>query len=69
MSGILFNHESPRRGESFVTRKITHGVAAIKLGLADHIDLRSLSAIRDWGYANEVVEGMWRMLQQDEPDD
>ena len=69
VSGILFNHESPRRGESFVTRKITRGVAAIKLGLTDHIDLGNLSAIRDWGYAKEYVEGMWRMLQQDEPDD
>ena len=55
VSGILFNHESPRRGEAFVTRKITHGVAAIKLGLADHVDLGSLSAVRDWGHANEVV--------------
>jgi GDPmannose 4,6-dehydratase len=69
VSGILFNHESPRRGESFVTRKITRGVAAIVEGKADHIDLGNLSAIRDWGYAKEYVEGMWRMLQQDEPDD
>ena len=69
VSGILFNHESPRRGESFVTRKITRGVAAIVEGRADHIDLGNLSAIRDWGYAKEYVEGMWRMLQQDEPDD
>ena len=69
VSGILFNHESPRRGESFVTRKITLGVAAIKLGVKDHVDLGNLSAVRDWGYAPEYVEGMWRMLQQDEPDD
>ena len=69
VSGILFNHESPRRGESFVTRKITRGVAAIVEGKADHIDLGNLSAIRDWGYAKEYVEGMWRMLQQDQPDD
>ena len=69
VSGILFNHESPRRGESFVTRKITLGVAAIKLGVTDHLDLGNLDAVRDWGYAPEYVEGMWRMLQQDEPDD
>lgn len=69
VSGILFNHESPRRGESFVTRKITRGVAAIVEGKADHIDLGNLSAIRDWGFAKEYVEGMWRMLQQDQPDD
>lgn len=69
VSGILFNHESPRRGETFVTRKITLGVAAIKQGRADHIDLGNLGAIRDWGYAKEYVEGMWRMLQQDTPDD
>ncbi|QIX25487.1 GDP-mannose 4,6-dehydratase [Nocardioides sp. JQ2195] len=69
VSGILFNHESPRRGESFVTRKITLGVAAIKLGVQDHLDLGNLDAIRDWGYAPEYVEGMWRMLQHDEPDD
>ena len=69
VSGILFNHESPRRGESFVTRKITLGVAAIKLGVADHLDLGNLDTVRDWGYAPEYVEGMWRMLQQDEPDD
>ena len=69
VSGILFNHESPRRGESFVTRKITRGVAAIVEGRTDHIDLGNLAAIRDWGYAKEYVEGMWRMLQQDEPDD
>ncbi|GEB14646.1 GDPmannose 4,6-dehydratase [Pimelobacter simplex] len=69
VSGILFNHESPRRGESFVTRKITLGVASIKLGISDHLDLGNLEAVRDWGYAPEYVEGMWRMLQQDEPQD
>jgi len=69
VSGILFNHESPRRGESFVTRKITLGVAAIKLGVTDRLDLGNLDAVRDWGYAPEYVEGMWRMLQQDEPSD
>ncbi len=69
VSGILFNHESPRRGESFVTRKITLGVASIKLGVADHLDLGNLEAVRDWGYAPEYVEGMWRMLQHDEPQD
>jgi GDPmannose 4,6-dehydratase len=69
VSGILFNHESPRRGESFVTRKITLGVAAIKLGVTDHLDLGNLESIRDWGYAPEYVEGMWRMLQHDEPQD
>jgi GDPmannose 4,6-dehydratase len=69
VSGILFNHESPRRGESFVTRKITLGVAAIKLGVTDHLTLGNLEAVRDWGYAKEYVEGMWRMLQHDEPQD
>jgi GDPmannose 4,6-dehydratase len=69
VSGILFNHESPRRGESFVTRKITLGVAAIKHGLTDHLDLGNLDAVRDWGYAPEYVEGMWRMLQQNQPTD
>ena len=69
VSGILFNHESPRRGESFVTRKITLGVAAIKLGVTDHLSLGNLDAIRDWGFAKEYVEGMWRMLQHDEPQD
>jgi GDPmannose 4,6-dehydratase len=69
VSGILFNHESPRRGENFVTRKISLGVAAIKLGVIDHVDLGNLDAVRDWGYAPEYVEGMWRMLQQDEPTD
>ncbi|WP_121256285.1 GDP-mannose 4,6-dehydratase [Nocardioides ferulae] len=69
VSGILFNHESPRRGESFVTRKITLGVAAIKLGVADELHLGNLEAVRDWGYAPEYVEGMWRMLQHDVPQD
>ena len=69
VSGILFNHESPRRGESFVTRKITLGVASIKLGITDHLTLGNLDAIRDWGFAKEYVEGMWRMLQHDEPQD
>jgi GDPmannose 4,6-dehydratase len=69
VSGILFNHESPRRGENFVTRKITKAVAAIEAGLEDHVELGNMDAIRDWGYAPEYVEGMWRMLQQDEPDD
>ena len=69
VSGILFNHESPRRGESFVTRKVTLGVAAIKLGVTDHLTLGNLDAVRDWGYAPEYVEGMWRMLQHDEPQD
>ncbi|WP_235960497.1 GDP-mannose 4,6-dehydratase [Nocardioides acrostichi] len=68
-NGILFNHESPRRGETFVTRKITRAVARIKAGLEDHVYLGNLDAIRDWGYAPEYVEGMWRMLQADEPDD
>jgi GDPmannose 4,6-dehydratase len=68
-SGILFNHESPRRGYEFVTRKITSGVAAIAAGEASHVLLGNLEARRDWGYAPEYVEAMWRMLQQDEPDD
>jgi|SRR5271157_430459 len=68
-NGILFNHESPRRGETFVTRKITKAAACIKLGLQDKLFLGNLEARRDWGYAPEYVEGMWRMLQQDEPDD
>jgi GDPmannose 4,6-dehydratase len=68
-SGILFNHESPRRGESFVTRKITLAAARIKLGLQDKLHLGNLDAKRDWGYAPDYVEAMWRMLQQDEPDD
>ena len=69
VSGILFNHESPRRGESFLTRKVTLGVASIKLGITDHLTLGNLDAVRDWGYAPEYVEGMWRMLQHDEPGD
>jgi GDPmannose 4,6-dehydratase len=68
-SGILFNHESERRGLEFVTRKITNGVAKIHLGLADHISLGNLEAQRDWGYAPDYVEAMWLMLQQDTPDD
>ncbi len=67
-SGILFNHESPRRGLEFVTRKITDGVARIKLGLADKLALGTLDARRDWGFAGDYVDAMWRMLQQDEPD-
>jgi GDPmannose 4,6-dehydratase len=69
VNGILFNHESPRRGETFVTRKITRAVAAIKAGKQDCVYLGNLDAVRDWGYAPEYVEGMWRMLQVDEPDD
>ena len=68
-SGILFNHESPRRGLEFVTRKVSHGVARIKLGLADELPLGNLDAERDWGFAGDYVEAMWLMLQQDEPDD
>jgi GDPmannose 4,6-dehydratase len=68
-NGILFNHESPRRGETFVTRKISRAVAAIKLGLQNELYLGNMDAKRDWGYAPEYVEGMWRMLQADEPDD
>jgi GDPmannose 4,6-dehydratase len=68
-SGILFNHESPRRGETFVTRKITRAVAHIKEGLQDKLYLGNLAARRDWGYAKEYVEAMWAMLQQDKPDD
>ena len=68
-SGILFNHESERRGIEFVTRKISDGVARIKLGLADHISLGNLDAKRDWGYAPDYAEAMWLMLQQDTPDD
>lgn len=67
--GILFNHESPRRGETFVTRKITMGLARIKAGLQDHIVLGNLDARRDWGYAPEYVQAMWMMLQRDEPGD
>jgi GDPmannose 4,6-dehydratase len=69
VSGILFNHESPRRGLEFVTRKVSDGVARIKLGLADELSLGNLDAKRDWGYAGDYVEGMWMMLQQDEPED
>ena len=68
-SGILFNHESERRGLEFVTRKVTHGAAAVKLGLAEDVALGNLDAERDWGYAKDYVEAMWLMLQQDEPDD
>ena len=68
-SGILFNHESPRRGETFVTRKITRAATRIKMGLQDKLYLGNLDAQRDWGYAKEYVEMMWLMLQQDEPDD
>ncbi|MDO9454944.1 GDP-mannose 4,6-dehydratase [Nocardioides sp.] len=68
-NGILFNHESPRRGETFVTRKITRAVARIKAGSQSHVYLGNLDPVRDWGYAPEYVEGMWRMLQADEPDD
>lgn len=68
-SGILFNHESPRRGETFVTRKITRAVAHIKAGLQDKLYLGNLDSKRDWGYAKEYVEAMWLMLQQDKPDD
>ena len=68
-NGILFNHESPRRGETFVTRKISRAVAAIKLGLQKELYLGNMDAKRDWGYAPEYVEGMWRILQADQPDD
>lgn len=68
-SGILFNHESPRRGMEFVTRKVTNGAAAIKLGLAHELRMGNLDARRDWGFAGDYVEAMWMMLQQDEPDD
>lgn len=69
VSGILFNHESPRRGLEFVTRKISNGVARIKLGLSKNIALGNLDAKRDWGFAGDYVEAMWLMLQQDKPDD
>ncbi len=69
VSGILFNHESPRRGREFVTRKITDGVARIKLGLADKLPLGNLDAQRDWGFAGDYVKAMWLMLQQPAPDD
>jgi GDPmannose 4,6-dehydratase len=68
-NGMVFNHESPRRGESFVTRKITLGVAAIKLGMQQTLTLGNLEAKRDWGFAGDYVEAMWLMLQQDQPDD
>ncbi len=68
-NGILFNHESPRRGETFVTRKVTQGIARILAGKQDKLYLGNLDARRDWGYAPEYVEAMWRMLQQDKPDD
>jgi GDPmannose 4,6-dehydratase len=68
-NGILFNHESPRRGETFVTRKITRAAARIKLGLQDCLYLGNIDAKRDWGFAGDYVEGMWRMLQADRPDD
>jgi GDPmannose 4,6-dehydratase len=69
VSGILFNHESPRRGLEFVTRKVTDGVARIKLGLTDHLSLGNLDAQRDWGFAGDYVRAMWLMLQQDRADD
>ena len=69
VSGILFNHESPRRGREFVTRKITEAAAQIKLGLADELKLGNTDSLRDWGFAGEYVEAMWRMLQQEEPAD
>lgn len=69
VSGILFNHESPRRGLEFVTRKIANGVARVKLGKQSHVELGNLEAKRDWGYAKDYVEAMWLMLQQDQPDD
>ncbi|MCI0518718.1 MAG: GDP-mannose 4,6-dehydratase [Chloroflexi bacterium] len=69
VSGILFNHESPRRGLEFVTRKITYGAARIKMGLAKELRLGNLEARRDWGFAGDYVEGMWMMLQPDQPDD
>ncbi|MCB1170541.1 MAG: GDP-mannose 4,6-dehydratase [Leptospiraceae bacterium] len=68
-NGILFNHESPRRGENFVTRKITLGVAKIRAGLQDHITMGNIDARRDWGFAGDYVRMMWMMLQQDQPDD
>jgi GDPmannose 4,6-dehydratase len=68
-NGILFNHESPRRGETFVTRKITRAAGRIREGLQDKLFLGNLDAVRDWGYAGDYVEAMWLMLQQDEPED
>ncbi len=69
VSGILFNHESPRRGLEFVTRKVTNGAARIKLGLQDRLGIGNLDAKRDWGFAGNYVDAMWRMLQQDQPED
>jgi len=69
VSGILFNHESPRRGLEFVTRKVTNGAARIKLGLQDRLSVGNLEAKRDWGFAGNYVDAMWRMLQQDQPED
>jgi GDPmannose 4,6-dehydratase len=69
VSGILFNHESPRRGLEFVTRKVTHGAARIKLGLQERLPMGNLDARRDWGFAGDYVDAMWRMLQQDKPGD
>jgi GDPmannose 4,6-dehydratase len=69
VSGILFNHESPRRGLEFVTRKVTHGAARIKLGLEEKLALGNLESRRDWGFAGDYVEAMWKMLQTDTPDD
>jgi GDPmannose 4,6-dehydratase len=68
-NGILFNHEGPTRGETFVTRKITRAAAAIELGLQDRLYLGNLDAVRDWGHARDYVEGMWMIVQQDVPDD
>uniref|UniRef100_A0A1I7XJK5 GDP-mannose 4,6-dehydratase n=1 Tax=Heterorhabditis bacteriophora TaxID=37862 RepID=A0A1I7XJK5_HETBA len=68
-NGILFNHESPRRGETFVTRKISRSVAKISLGQQDYVELGNLDSLRDWGHAKEYVEAMWRILQHDRPDD
>src|SRR3546814_15166907 len=68
LNGILFNHESPIRGETFVTRKITRAVAAIKLGLQDRLYLGNLDAKRDWGHARDYVDGMWRIVQRPDPD-
>jgi len=68
-NGILFNHESPRRGENFVTRKITRSVAKISLGQLEYVELGNLDSKRDWGHAKDYIEAMWLMLQQDSPDD
>ena len=68
-NGILFNHESPRRGETFVTRKVTRAASRIKFGLQDSLFMGNVNSLRDWGFAGDYVEGMWRMLQQDSPDD